>query len=541
MICPGHTLAESPVVSAVLWALLLGSPLADRPDTVVVCPNTFRTALQPWVDYRVQQGHRLVFVSNELTTDAIRQQIRAAAEGGALRFVVLVGDADPRLYYDSAVRARCVPAHYTKAKVIVAWGSESHIGTDNGYATADDTPMPRVAVGRLSAQTPEQLSQIVAKILAYERSTDFGPWRRQVNLVAGMGGFGVLLDTLIESTARHFISTDIPQTYQASITYGSWRSPFCPDPRRFRESTLERLNEGSLFWVYIGHGSHLWLDHVRVPNGEYPILDADDIGKIHCRHGAPIALFLACYTGAFDAAEDCMAERMLREPDGPVAVVASSRVGMPYAMAVMSTELMDECFRLRTATLGEALLHAKQRMVRQSKSDRPSRVMLDALASAASPGSASLAAERIEHVQLFNLLGDPLLRLQHPKVVDMILTPASPGETLKVAGVTPVAGRCTVELVVPRGTLTFSPPARREYPQNADEQTQFQDVYTRANDGRLAMIELPVSAGRFETLLSVPVTAPRRCYVRAYVEGRDDFAAGAAAVQFPEDDRNQTP
>jgi hypothetical protein len=167
--------------------------------------------------------------------------------------------------------------------------------------------------------------------------------------------------------------------------------------------------------------------------------------------------------------------------------------------------------------------------------------MLDTLAAAANPGSSSLAAERVEHVQLFNLLGDPLLRLRYPKVVEMILIPGSPGQTLKVAGVTPVSGRCTVELVVPRGSLTFSPPSRREYPQNAEEQSQFQEVYTRANDGRLATVELPVSAGRFETQLSVPTTAPRRCFVRAFVEGRDDFAAGSAEVLFPSDDRNPTP
>ena len=528
------------MVLAVLLALVLGSPQVDRPDTFVVCPLAFRSALQPWVEHRTQQGHRLSIVSNAIAPEEIRQQIRWALEAGGLRFVVLVGDADPRLYHDPMIRARCVPTHYAEARVNVAWGSEPHIGTDNWYVTADDNAMPSVAIGRLSAQSPQQLAQIVAKILAYERSTDCGPWRRQVNIVAGIGGFGMLVDTLIESTARHFISSDIPEAYQTSITYGNWRSPFCPDPRRFQDTAIERLNEGALFWVYIGHGCHLWLDHVRVPNGEYPILGVDDIGKIRCRHTAPIALFLACYTGAFDAAEDCLAERMIREPGGPVAVVAASRVAMPYAMAVMSTELMYECFHHRMATLGEALLHAKQQMVRQQPSDRPGRVMLDSLASAANPG-ASLAAERLEHVQMFNLLGDPLLRLRYPKGVEMIITPGSPGQTMKVAGVTPVAGRCTVELVVPRGALTFSPPSRREYPQNADDPAQFQDVYAHANDARLATVEMPVSAGRFEAQLSVPLTAPRRCFVRVYVEGRDDFAAGASEVRFPPDQPSHTP
>ena len=54
----------------------------------------------------------------------------------------------------------------------------------------------------------------------------------------------------------------LPADYRLSMTYGSWRSPYCPDPRRFHATTLERLNEGAWFWVYIGHGYPLGADRV---------------------------------------------------------------------------------------------------------------------------------------------------------------------------------------------------------------------------------------------------------------------------------------
>ena len=36
---------------------------------------------------------------------------------------------------------------------------------------------------------------------------------------------------------------------------------------------VERLNEGCLFWVYLGHGQRQNVDYVHVPQGYYPILD----------------------------------------------------------------------------------------------------------------------------------------------------------------------------------------------------------------------------------------------------------------------------
>ena len=46
----------------------------------------------------------------------------------------------------------------------------------------------------------------------------------------------------------------------AFMTYASLASPYCPDPRKFHDTTIGRFNEGCLFWVYIGHGHPTGLD-----------------------------------------------------------------------------------------------------------------------------------------------------------------------------------------------------------------------------------------------------------------------------------------
>ncbi len=448
------------------------------------------------------------------------------------------GDAEPGLEKDPVLRARCVPVHHARAEVNVLWGSEPHIATDNWYADLDDDRIPDVAIGRLTADTPEELALIVRKILAYERSVDCGSWRRRLNFVAGVGGFGTLADTVLESAARYFLTRDIPAGYRVTMTYGSWRSPFCPDPRLFHLTTASRLNEGCWFWVYIGHGFHLGLDRVQVPGGQYHILANPDIGRLDCRHGSPIALFLACYAGAFDARRDCLAEEMLRAPGAPVAIVAGSRVTMPYAMSVMGTELMDQCFRRRRETLGEALLHAKRNMMKETSDENPERAMLDAVAAAISPAPKKLAAQRAEHLLLFNLTGDPMLRLRHPKPVRIEVSPQRlAGRTLEVAGTSPVDGRATIELVVRRDRLTFTPPSRREYPQTSGELARFQEVYQQANDRCLALAESPVEGGRLFARIEVPEKASGPCHVRVFVEGQGDFALGEADVTIVDHQR----
>ena len=515
-------------VSLLVLSLVL--PLAD-PDTAVVCPAEFREALAPWLEHRRGQGHRIELLSSTPPKEEIRREIRRLARPGRLRFVVLVGDAEPAMAVHSGVRARCVPVHRARAEVNVAWGSEPHIATDNWYADLDDDGVPDVAVGRLTPDTPEELALIVRKILSYERSGDFGDWRRRLNFVAGVGGFGPLADAMLESAATSLLTHDVPADYRVSMTYGSWRSPYCPDPRSFHLTTLQRLNEGCWFWVYLGHGYHVTLDRIRVPDAEYHILANPDVAKLDCRRGAPIALFLACYSGAFDARQDCLAEEMLRTPGGPVAVLAGSRVTMPYAMTVLGLELIEALFERRCPTLGEAILEAKRNMVRPSAEAGADRAVLDVLSAALSGVPAKLAAERAEHVRLFNLIGDPMLRLRHPRKVTLEMArSAEAGDLLEVTGTSPVDGRATVELVVRRDRLTFQPPERSTFPRSSRALAEFQQVYRRANDARLASAELAVEGGRFHAELAVPPGVRGPCHVRVFVESSDDFAQGAADV-----------
>jgi hypothetical protein len=144
-----------------------------------------------------------------------------------------------------------------------------------------------------------------------------------------------------------------------------------------------------------------------------------------------------------------------------------------------------------------------------------------------------LAGERAEHVQMFNLIGDPLLELRYPRETKLdVPTTAQPGGTLAVSGQCDLAGTCTVELVTRRDRLRFAPPARATYDPSQESLAEYQRVYQQANDPCWTSQQVRVSGGQFKTTLDVPADARGPCHVRVFVQGQSGFASGAADVQI---------
>ena len=457
------------LAASLALALVAATPAPETtaPDTLVVCPEAFRSALAPWLELRQQQGHRCQVIK-PASTDELRRAIRAVAKQGELRYVVLVGDAP--IEKESAGSLVTVPTHYVPSQVIMRFGGEKIIAGDNWYADLDDDQLPDVAIGRLPADSAADLRTMVDKIVAYERGPAPGNWRRRINLVAGLGGFGAFADAAIEASAKRLLIDGIPAAYTTSVTYGSWRSPYRPDPQLFHASTVDRFNEGCLFWVYMGHGHTRTVDRVRTPDGQHHIFNTGDCSKLQCGARSPIALMLCCSTGGFDQRDDCLAEELLRAKEGPVAVLAGSRVTMPYAMSVLGAEMLRIYFSEDCATVGELLAAAKRAMITRPRDDERSQT-IDALAKLLNPASQDLALERAEHLELFNLIGDPLLKLPRAAVAQVQAPPQiRSGEKLEISGTTPIEGEVEIELVVRRDRLTFRPtprPAMRTRPPRA--------------------------------------------------------------------------
>jgi hypothetical protein len=493
--------------------LLLPAPLllllatASAQDVLVIAPDELARALPAWRRHREAQGHAIAVRPPGPDLRALVQAVHAES-GGKLRFVLLLGDV------------RQVACTYAPAVTIRPWEKDTRIATDHHLSDLDGDDLPDVAVGRIPADTPEEAEAMLGKVIAYERNRDFGTWRRRVNVIAGTTGFGKVSDWIIEQVSTKFLRENVPPAYDMHVTYANLASPFCPPPERIADVVVERFNEGALFVVYMGHGNPRGLDRIRFGRAAYPIFDEDQVDRLSARRGAPIAYFCCCSTGHIDGAPDCLGEVALKQPGGPVAVLASSRVSMPYANGVLSKELLDALFREQVETVGEMLRFAKRRLV-QPKPDDPMRLFIDTLARPWKWKPEEQAAERREHLFLYNLLGDPATRL--PRLGEVALECAeatAPGARAKVAGRCDVKGDVLLELVAER-TPDMPPRA-------GDGMDAFAECYARANAWAKAEAEARCDGKGFAAELAVPADlAPGRYFLRAYVTGKDGAALGA--------------
>ncbi|WP_182866801.1 C25 family cysteine peptidase [Rhodopirellula sp. JC639] len=488
-----------------------------QPTALVVCPSEFRATLGDWIDYRRKQGIAVRVIDSSATAGELSTAIRKNALPSD-RFLLLVGDA-PVIGAAADTRTQ-VPMHYLATTVTAKFGSTPTMATDYPYSDIDSDGRSDLAVGRLPVDSADQLRDLIRRIKAYETSRNFSLWRERVQLVGGVGGFGMLADSAIESVTRMMVTASLPMSVRTSVAYGSPGHLFYPS-KRFTESVSERYTQGCRFWVYAGHGMVDRLDSVpRGPTG-VPVLDGDTISNLKCDPAnAPIAVLLCCFTGAIDAGVDSFAERLLLHECGPIAVIAGNRVTMPYGNASLTLGLIDSIYgqgadEAPADRLGTAWLSSIRRLESEDESTEKGqlRMMVDAVATLVSPAGTKLADERSEHAALYGLLGDPMLKLHPPAAVKIeTATGFDFGAPIKVTVTSPIDGECVVMLDHPLGETRKTQPGRPK---------------PDPNEITLARAAEPISAGQPKTfVINLDDQRSGLIAIRVHVAGTDTWAAG---------------
>jgi hypothetical protein len=323
----------------------------------------------------------------------------------------------------------------------------------------DDDPLPDLAVGRLPADNATEAEAMVRRIVAYETGADFGAWRKRMDIVAGPGGFGPLVDMFLESTFRKYVAELIPPAYDVRITYANPASPWCFPPPTFPEKVAGLLDEGSLVWAYVGHGSPTAFDRVPGEGGNRAIFDLAGAARMDVRRGAPVVAVIACSTGHFDRPEgDCVVEAMMKAERGPAAVIASTRVSQPYANGILAREMIARFLDPAQPTLGKAFLAVQQALVDPKGEDQTTLDRISGLLM----GPEKLRACREDHVHLYALFGDPAMPIGRPRGSVKLTAPAS----------APFGGTVTVDCAFDRayvGEAVVTLEARRGAPLRAFE------------------------------------------------------------------------
>jgi len=342
-------------------------------DYILITHPDFLDALQPLIKNRETHGLRVTVVTTQEVYDefgfgletplAIRDFLGRARANASPRFVLLVGKASYDYQnYLNAPNKNLLPTFLV---------STPHLGqaaSDNWFVADEKTSKPSIAIGRIPAKTPEQVSRVVSKIIAYENAGS-ADWRGRALFVADdkEALFAQQSDGLAEKAA--------PKV-QASKIY------LAGDVNKTRAEILSRWNDGVGLLTYVGHGSiTTW--------AEGPLFSSENLGQLKNGDRLPILFTPTCLDGYFYHPQvDSLAEELLFKNDGGIiAGLAPTGLSLPFDQEEMMRALFDELFQDSTPTLGEAILKAKQKM----KADTP---------------------ENREVIETFGLLGDPALAVR---------------------------------------------------------------------------------------------------------------------------------
>ncbi len=385
----------------------------QKPITLVVAPPVFNDALRTWIQFRQRQGREIFLLSLSALDEngnfdqgvqtapiasppELKAKILKIARERPIEAILLVGDGAPTNESNFGWRD-VAPAARVPARVLTVFGCEETLASDAYYADFDDDGTPDAPIGRIPAKTPDELRDYIAKVVRYEEASPVGNWTRKINVVAGPNGLDMqattsdpnadgsiknplfsglssLVDVVVDKMTRRLFSDYLPPEFALSLTQCSPRSAFCPYPPEFKKTFLERANEGALFFVYLGHGNVQSLDSLQTsPTNAYELFEIADVAKWKTPDAAPIALFFACYTGAFDATIPSLAEECALTPNGPVAALAASRLSAPYGLCVLGSALMAAAFDhddSNEKTLGEIVLKAQRMATTPVKNEK---------------------------------------------------------------------------------------------------------------------------------------------------------------------------
>ena len=519
-------------IGSALSVLMLAAaaPAADAPapQWVVVVAPAYRDAVRPLVEHRKAQGFRTRPV---LTTDVLTAEEIAAGDARKLRthvnklcrdyrgssYVLLVG----------AVAAN-TPKEAGRTVVPPLDGGVGRMKgqpSDNGYGCLDDGREPSVPVGRLPARTEQEAVQMVRKTLAYEGDDRPGEWRHRLTVLAGVPAYNPLVDRLVETMA--FARFDrIDPSWTGRAVYSNPQSRFCVPDDRLRATALKYVQGGQAWTLYLGHSNAhgMW-------GGGAHYLDRDDWAKLKIRRGAGVFATFGCYgcqlKGERGEGEGYGVAAM-RNPDGPVAVIGSHGVCFAAMVQLATDGLVESTFAGKSPQRLGATWLAIKRGVAKGKIDDLTFGILNAVDG---DGAIPQATQRLEHLEMFTLLGDPALKLAATPADLTLKTDdaAAAGAAVTIHGTAPARLNGGRVVVVAERPVSSRPADLAPLPKEAGPERDrvMMRNHERANRFVAAEAEATVRDGRFDVKLDLPTTLPwPRLNVRAYAATDADEALG---------------
>ncbi len=327
-------------------------------DYIAIVHRRFWDAIDPLLAYRQQEGLAVAkidvqdiydeFAYGRIDPEAIRTFLAYAYHNwnqGSLppQYVLLVGDG----HYDFKGYSGTTLGNFIPPYLIAVdpWLGET--AADNRYVSINDPDdyLPDMHIGRIPAQTPDDVTAVVQKILAYEAAPATADWRKRVVFVADAAddpayNFHAVSDEM---------AAQLPEAIESQrIYYG----PDQPDGDAMRTSIRAAFDAKAFLVQWFGHAS-------RFRWGSVSMFNINDLPALAANDSWPITFDYACWSGYFVnllADRPALAEALLLTPErGSVASLAPSGLHVGSALRVLNQGILHAIFVEGVDRLGPAV------------------------------------------------------------------------------------------------------------------------------------------------------------------------------------------
>ena len=370
-------------------------PKVARQWILVTTPE-LRESAQPLIERRKGQGWTVDVIELESDAKQWRQvalDLRASLATKYRKFegnscVLLLGDWEPT----------AIPALRGQH------GRMLEQATDHGFGLPEEDGTVTVAVGRLPARTPKEAGAMIRKIIAFESSK---PAKNQIGVVVGHpGGQSKAQQMLAGSIIRGAVESrlkKLPANWTVDCVMDVEGSKFSVEPQELTAAATRLFSQSQQMIVYSGHSSSSGLSSRfdRFYPRETFAKNSSD---------GPVGTFFSCgcfgcQISGFDGIGYGVVA--IRSPSGPASVIGS--YGESYAapgQLALDGALTCVADGAPPERLGGYWLATLRGITRGKIS--PAEFYLYDRADG-SNGKVSLKDQRLEHAEMWTLLGDPAM------------------------------------------------------------------------------------------------------------------------------------
>ena len=347
-------------------------------DYLMITHESLQDALRPLADYHRGQNLNVLVVDAQDIYDEFNHGIKSPVairdfvshawhrwQRPAPRMVLLAGDASWAREADTEESRDLVPTLQAHVRGQLA-------ASDNGLVAIDGNDWwPDLAVGRLPASTPQQMIEMVDRILQYSAGVPDGDWRARATFIADS-------DPIFQTITRQLATEVIALDLNAQRIF-----PADNDREGADDQTrvVEAFDNGSALVHFLGHGGRfVWRTGPQDLRGATDLFGVENIESLASNRRLPLVLSMTCSSGPFDhPTADSIAEAFLRSQQrGAIGVLAASwRVPASQRFSSLLINALLE----KGERIGEAILKAKREERRRTL------------------------------VESYNLLGDPAMML----------------------------------------------------------------------------------------------------------------------------------